>query len=207
MAIDSCLKCGKGPAQYGGLCANCRSNDISDTLEDSNKMPKFDIPQYIFFGPDLSAYVASLTKNRDNVSTPSARYNFDTKKYDITQVRNGVNFQNNSQNNFKNASTTKYSIGSLVYDLTAARNGLTATTKKDKDNKYTFIQYKIPVAGYVSDKKSSYGITPSNKYFVSSYTSAGGNYKGAKSTYSGASSKDSYSGSSSKGDSGSGSSK
>ena len=79
MAIDSCLKCGKGPAQYGGLCANCRSNDISDTLEDSNKMPKFDIPQYIFFGPDLSAYVASLTKNRDNVSTPSARYNFDTK--------------------------------------------------------------------------------------------------------------------------------
>jgi hypothetical protein len=196
MAIDLCLRCGKGIAQHGGLCADCMLNtDITDKLNGFNQMPKIDIPHEIFFGPDLTDYVISLKVrslealakyNKDNKDTN----NKDAKKYDVMVARNG-----------KNSSTTgadKMSINSIVYDILLNRNR--GILKPDVNNKYKFMLYKPSVTSYSSGKKSSYGVTPSTKYFGqsnNSYNSKPAAYAGSKSTYSGTSgtgSKSSYSG-------------
>jgi hypothetical protein len=187
MTIDSCLKCGKGIAQYAGLCSNCMLNtDITDKLVDFSNIPKLEIPQAIFFGPELSLSNYKVPENKSNNTTLS-RYNIFPQKYDITLIRNGANS--------KDVVKKTPSINSIVYDLTMNRNSTTTLPKKDSNIKYTFMMYKLPVAGYVSDKKSPYGVTSSNKYSFKPYSSNVGSSKGNKATYSG--SKSSYSGKSS----------
>lgn len=189
--IESCMKCGRGPAGAGGICVACATKaNLPEKFDDM--MKSFGLTAKVWQGNDKSADGIDL-KDRYSLN-PITRDSENKKISGLTSSSSSIYDIIKSYTN----SNSKSSKASVNYMINPTIGGYITNVSSMPKNKYVFslTGYSIRQAnGFDKNASNSYGISSKSGY---SSTNTYGGTKG--STYVNSSSTESsYSGKSSSG--------